>query len=395
MADTWETDSPEPNGTSNAAVNVSSDPRGRDQIPTARFNASTGSGSRSNIPSNLVSRSDITAPNQASTPRRGETVSSWLERERARTGNSNLQLSNTQDIERALTGNELVWDGNDFVDRNSPTFDPRGRDQLPPVAPANVQENPAEQSSSNTVNLGYGAGQIDPRLASAAGVGPTLAGSAPVTSATGSNLGSAGSSNAGAVGSGSSAGTASPQSFNDRYDFLTKQKVREGEHGGQHGGAGGTRPCGTGGSSSGSGATGSGAGTPVGAGGSDGGLGAQATGATTPPPTALVNGQIVEVGYGEGQVDPALARAAGGSSIGYGAGQVDPALARQVGYTSRDAQNVEALRSFNNQIGGGVSRAQLTPGERAYAQSRGYTGPSGTNPKPLPQPSRSNSTGPF
>ena len=42
---------------------------------------------------------------------------------------------------------------------------------------------------------------------------------------------------------------------------------------------------------------------------------------------AVINGQIVELGFGAGQVDPALAAAVGGSGIGFGAGQVDPALA--------------------------------------------------------------------
>ena len=41
-------------------------------------------------------------------------------------------------------------------------------------------------------------------------------------------------------------------------------------------------------------------------------------------------------------------------------------------WTTADAQEVERLRSFNEDIGGGRAMAQLTPGERAYAISRGY-----------------------
>ena len=41
-------------------------------------------------------------------------------------------------------------------------------------------------------------------------------------------------------------------------------------------------------------------------------------------------------------------------------------------WSDADAQNVEQLRSFNNETGGGPARAQLTAGERAYAESRGY-----------------------
>lgn len=44
------------------------------------------------------------------------------------------------------------------------------------------------------------------------------------------------------------------------------------------------------------------------------------------------------------------------------------------GYTAKDARNVEALRSFNEDIGGGPAQAQLTSGERRYAQSQGYIG---------------------
>lgn len=41
-------------------------------------------------------------------------------------------------------------------------------------------------------------------------------------------------------------------------------------------------------------------------------------------------------------------------------------------YTAADARNVEDLRRFNADLGGGPSSAKLTPGERAYAIERGY-----------------------
>lgn len=41
-------------------------------------------------------------------------------------------------------------------------------------------------------------------------------------------------------------------------------------------------------------------------------------------------------------------------------------------YTQTDIDNVEQLKSFNDDLGGGAGRAKLTPGERAYAISKGY-----------------------
>jgi hypothetical protein len=41
-------------------------------------------------------------------------------------------------------------------------------------------------------------------------------------------------------------------------------------------------------------------------------------------------------------------------------------------YTETDKEQVEKLRSFNEDLGGGEVRAKLTPGERAYAISAGY-----------------------
>ena len=41
-------------------------------------------------------------------------------------------------------------------------------------------------------------------------------------------------------------------------------------------------------------------------------------------------------------------------------------------YTETDKEQVEKLRSFNEDLGGGEARAKLTSGERAYAISAGY-----------------------
>lgn len=42
-------------------------------------------------------------------------------------------------------------------------------------------------------------------------------------------------------------------------------------------------------------------------------------------------------------------------------------------FTDADISSVEELREFNDSIGGGAARAELTPSERAYARSQGYT----------------------
>lgn len=41
-------------------------------------------------------------------------------------------------------------------------------------------------------------------------------------------------------------------------------------------------------------------------------------------------------------------------------------------YTQADRDSVEQLRSFNEDLGGGAARSQLTAGERAYAIQQGY-----------------------
>lgn len=55
----------------------------------------------------------------------------------------------------------------------------------------------------------------------------------------------------------------------------------------------------------------------------------------------------------------------------------DDAILRQArqntnAWSEEEARNVEQLRRFNENIGGGAASARLTPGERAYAVSRGY-----------------------
>jgi len=61
-------------------------------------------------------------------------------------------------------------------------------------------------------------------------------------------------------------------------------------------------------------------------------------------------------------------------------GTYDDAILRQAragaadgtAWTQQDAENVERLRSFNDDLGGGRANASLTPAERAYAVHRGY-----------------------
>ena len=48
-------------------------------------------------------------------------------------------------------------------------------------------------------------------------------------------------------------------------------------------------------------------------------------------------------------------------------------------YTQSDIDSVEALRSFNTDIGGGEAQARLSEGERAYARDQGYLSGSGSS----------------
>jgi len=58
-------------------------------------------------------------------------------------------------------------------------------------------------------------------------------------------------------------------------------------------------------------------------------------------------------------------------------GSTDSARDNSTNWTTEEMQNVERLRSFNEEIGGGRAYASLTPGERAYAIHMGYiTAPS-------------------
>ena len=61
-----------------------------------------------------------------------------------------------------------------------------------------------------------------------------------------------------------------------------------------------------------------------------------------------------------------------------------PSSNNQPAWTTADAQEVERLRSFNEDIGGGRIRAQLSEGERAYAISMGYIS-SGREDSPTPE----------
>ena len=71
--------------------------------------------------------------------------------------------------------------------------------------------------------------------------------------------------------------------------------------------------------------------------------------------------------------DLAAARGIGATESGdRGDGLRGPSSSTEAAWTTADAQEVERLRSFNEEIGGGRAMAQLTPGERAYAISRGY-----------------------
>ena len=284
-------DSPEQNSAGNINTPRSSDPR--DERSNINVNLPSNKNLSSVVSPTEVSRSRVTSSSEGLNPVRGETESAYLNRQRQTTGNQNLQLSNDA-INRAISGREHVWDGNNFVDINSATLDPRGRNQIPnqQVPPTELPDQPAEQSMTASSNIGYGAGQIDPALAQAAKiqgvdvgfgegqVDPALAkaaglidGPVPISSPSSTELGNitaptapAGGSSGGGGGTSSGSapsGVATPTSFNDRYDFLTRQKVREGKHGGQGGGAGTSQPCGAAPGAGGGGSNGTGSGTPV------------------------------------------------------------------------------------------------------------------------------------
>jgi len=283
-------DSPEENSAGNINTPRSSDPR--DERSNINVNLPSNKNLSSVVSPTAVSKSRVTGSSEGLNPVRGETESAYLNRQRQTTGNQNLQLS-IDAINRVISGREHVWDGNNFVDVNSATLDPRGRNQIPSqqIPPTELPDQPAEQSMTASSNIGYGAGQIDPALAQAAKiqgvdvgfgegqVDPALAkaaglidGPVPISSPSSTELGNinapttpaGGSSGGGGTSSRSApSGVATPTSFNDRYDFLTRQKVREGKHGGQGGGAGTSQPCGVAPGASGGGSNGTGSGQSV------------------------------------------------------------------------------------------------------------------------------------
>jgi len=169
----------------------------------------------------------------------------------------------------------------------------------------------------------------------------------------------------------------------DRYDFLRGQKVFNVLGDGPPGQGGGSGPRLGGGTGNVRGGTTSVPGAP-----STGSAGSVLRGAPVDP-TGVVGSNPL-IGYDVGQVDPALAKAAGIPStygIGFGEGLVDPSLAQAAGliqqgntpsaWLPEDARQVEQLRSFNDAIGGGAAQAKLSAGERAYARSMGYISEAG------------------
>jgi hypothetical protein len=61
-------------------------------------------------------------------------------------------------------------------------------------------------------------------------------------------------------------------------------------------------------------------------------------------------------------------------------GSTDSAQENSTSWTTEEMQNVERLRSFNEELGGGRAYAALSPGERAYAIHMGYiAAPAQTN----------------
>lgn len=153
--------------------------------------------------------------------------------------------------------------------QNPDSFDPRGREQLPP---------PTLNGGPTQPSIGYGAGQVDPALARAAGARSSALPSQSRT-ASGELAGPSG----GGAPAGARSGVNNPRPYDPMqlgdtwFDFVTGQK----------------RPTIVISVSAGSGAN-------------------QAGGQSTAPSTqASTNPTQPQIGYGEGQVDPALARAAG------------------------------------------------------------------------------------
>jgi hypothetical protein len=105
----------------------------------------------------------------------------------------------------------------------------------------------------------------------------------------------------------------------------------------------------------------------------------QGSGAFTDVPSAdTVSGSLAEH-----QGSGATTSGDGGDGL-RGNSSTDTPSDETAAWTTADAQEVERLRSFNEDIGGGRVRAQLTPGERAYAISRGYIS-AGREDSPTPE----------
>ena len=180
----------------------------------------------------------------------------------------------------------------------------------------------SQQSAADAFTVGYGEGQVDPRLAQAIADQTTDTPSPSTVQATGAPP--AGSTTPSLAGrSNTSFTTISPRPYfridpgDNRYDFLTGQKVNT---------TGGQPNVNT--------------------------------------PTRSPQG----------------GNTGGGTGAGGSAGSTEETFYNEFGdsYTAADRENVEQLRSFNADLGGGAASAQLTPGERAYAISQGYISSSTT-----------------
>ena len=237
--------------------------------------------------------------------------------------------------------------GNETRNLNPDSFDPRGRDQIPPVQvnpdaydPRGRDQIPGLNLNTNAANaftVGYGAGQVDPRLARAVADQTTQTPRPSTVQAT--NAAPAGGATPSSTArQNTTFTTLSPRPYfridplDNRYDFLTGQKVNTYN---------------------------------------------SATIAAGLQPQSNTN---IPTGGG-----------AGGNNTGGTGGSSDQVFYNEFGdsYTAADRERVEQLRSFNAELGGGAASAQLTAGERAYAISQGYIGSTTTTTAADP-----NQTGP-
>jgi hypothetical protein len=215
-----------------------------------------------------------------------------------------------------------------------------GSGQIDPRLAAAAANQP---SAADTFSVGYGEGQVDPRLAAAAAAADQTTGTPSPSTMQATNGTPAGSSTPSAAARQSSAFTSlSPRPFfridplDNRYDFLTGQKVNTYN---------------------------------------------SAAIAAGSQPQANLNVQTGGSGAGTGA----------GTGESGNPGSSDQVFYNEFGdsYTAADRDRVEELRAFNESLGGGGASAQLTDGERAYAISQGYIG--GTTTTTAADP---NQTGP-